>query len=100
MKFMRHTQDTIGDLSKLIDDQHAGMELLGEVLATLKINLVRGAFDAITHLDKWKEIIEGFEKRHTRVKSKIQSNPVVSRYAGATLPNADGMAAGEDSNGK
>jgi hypothetical protein len=88
MKYMRHTQDTIGDLSKLIDDQHLGMELLGDVLATLKINLMRGAFDAIPHLDNWKAIITGFEQRHTKIKDKIQTNPVVNRYAGATPENA------------
>ena len=52
MRYMRHTQDTIGDLSKLIDDQYDGMTLLGEVLATIKINLMKGAFDAIPQAER------------------------------------------------
>jgi hypothetical protein len=85
---MRHTQDKIADLSKLIDDQHDGMTLLGEVIATIKINLMRGAFDTIPHLDDWKKIVDRFEQRHTRVLEKIKTNPVVNRYADATLEGA------------
>lgn len=89
MRYMRHTQKTIGDLSKLIDDQHLGVELLGEVIATLQINLMKGAFDQIPHLENWKDIVERFAQRHTKVLEKIKTNPVVSSYADTTAQASD-----------
>lgn len=78
MKILRHTENTVANMEKLVDDYHEGMELLSTVLSTIQINLIRGTFTGMKELEGWTRIVDKFTQCHSKIHDKIRANPVCS----------------------
>lgn len=60
-------------LGKYIEILEARSDLLGEIIATLKINLVRQEFDAMPAIERWREMVDEWEKKSINMNSDLKS---------------------------
>ena len=60
----------ISELREYIETLEKRSELLGEIIATLRINLARHEFDAMPAIQPWREMVDDWAKKSIKLNTE------------------------------